>query len=67
MMQVTLNGAPQAFAEPLSIEALLLTLNLRKELVAIELNRQIVRRTDYGKHVLCEGDALEIVEFVGGG
>jgi thiamine biosynthesis protein ThiS len=33
----------------------------------VERNRDIVMRDTYGSTMLCEGDALEIVHFVGGG
>jgi thiamine biosynthesis protein ThiS len=35
--------------------------------VAVERNREIVSRSTYGVVVLQEGDALEIVHFIGGG
>lgn len=35
--------------------------------VAVERNRDIVPRAEHAQLVLCEGDTLEIVHFVGGG
>ena len=35
--------------------------------VAVELNLDILPKGDYGNVLLKEGDALEIVHFVGGG
>jgi thiamine biosynthesis protein ThiS len=35
--------------------------------VVVERNRSIVPRDAYGSTLLAEGDALEIVHFVGGG
>jgi thiamine biosynthesis protein ThiS len=35
--------------------------------VAVELNRNIVPRTDWAATVLRNGDRLEVVHFVGGG
>lgn len=35
--------------------------------VAVERNGDIVPKAKYGETVLCDGDELEIVSFVGGG
>jgi thiamine biosynthesis protein ThiS len=35
--------------------------------VVVELNRQIVRRPRLAETPLAEGDAIELVHFVGGG
>jgi sulfur carrier protein len=42
-----------------------LALDARK--VAVELNRTIVPRSEYATTTLREGDAVEIVSFIGGG
>ena len=39
---------------------------LTPDKVAVEVNRRLVRAADYGR-ALAEGDAVEIVTFVGGG
>ena len=54
------------------VQALTLTelvehLNLAPERLAIELNRKVVRRADWQRSFLSEGDRVEIVHFVGGG
>jgi thiazole synthase len=46
---------------------LVLHLKLVPERIAIELNRKVIRRSDWNGAVLSEGDRLEIVHFVGGG
>lgn len=66
-MTITINGASRDLSAPVTIDELLRELRLRKELVAVELNRQLVRRPEFGNQVVAEGDQLEIVEFVGGG
>lgn len=66
-MTITINGASRHLAAPMTIEELLAELRLRRELVAVELNRRLVRRLDFGNQLVAAGDQLEIVEFVGGG
>lgn len=36
-------------------------------LIAVERNGSIIKRNDYDKTVLQDGDTVEIVQFVGGG
>lgn len=35
--------------------------------IAVELNEKILPKSRYGDTILCDGDKLEIVTFVGGG
>jgi hypothetical protein len=35
--------------------------------LAIELNKEVIRRADWQQIILKEGDRVEIVHFVGGG
>lgn len=64
---ISVNGEKREIAEGLTIAQLLDELNIRPGRVVIELNRDIVSREAYGSAILKEGDALEIVHFVGGG
>jgi len=66
-MQVTINGEARSLDKPVSLEALLSTLGIDARKVAIERNREIVPRGQYGQTTVAEGDALEIVHFIGGG
>ena len=43
------------------------TLSIKREGIAVDLNREIVPRRLLGSTVLKEGDTLEIVRMVGGG
>ena len=51
----------------LTIENLLAHLELDARLVAVEVNLEIVSKTNYSAQKLSEGDRIEIVHFVGGG
>ena len=65
-MKLTINGEPQiSSAETLG--ALIKTLGMKPDRVAIELNREIVPRDQWPQTPLHDGDRLEIVHFVGGG
>jgi thiamine biosynthesis protein ThiS len=64
---INVNGEKREIVEGLTIAQLLEELDIRPGRVVIELNRDIVSREAYGSAILKEGDAIEIVHFVGGG
>ncbi len=45
----------------------LLSNDYDRDLIAVERNGSIIKRNDYDKTVLQDGDTVEIVQFVGGG
>ena len=66
-MNVQVNGEKKEIGEGLSVAMLLEELGIRPGRVVVELNRDIVARDAHGATLLKEGDAVEIVHFVGGG
>ena len=66
-MRIQLNGETQEVSEDISLAALIATLKLKPEQIAIELNQTVVRRGDWDRTTLRADDKLEIVHFVGGG
>jgi sulfur carrier protein len=66
-MKIHINGEEKEITDGLSLARLLEELQIRPGRVVIELNRDIVSREAHGSTMLKEGDALEIVHFVGGG
>ena len=62
-----INGQEYQLANPLSLEQLLQTQGYRTNLVAVERNGAIVKRSEYASTTLTDADKLEIVSFVGGG
>jgi thiamine biosynthesis protein ThiS len=66
-MKLRINGEDQSFDGPLTLAGLIERLGMKQDRVAVELNREIVPREQWGQTSLSEGDRLEIVHFVGGG
>jgi len=66
-MKIQINGEEKEIANGLTLARLLEEMQLRPGRVVIELNREIVAREAHVSTLLKEGDALEIVHFVGGG
>lgn len=65
-MTVTVNGESRDLPDGETVRALVARYNLKPEKVAIELNRRLLRGEKYDTP-LKNGDAVEIVTFVGGG
>lgn len=65
-MHITLNGEDREI-KALGVADLIAELGLDPRKVAVERNLQIVPRSLHGQTALCDGDRIEIVQFVGGG
>lgn len=64
---IELNGRPREVREGLSVAELILELGLRPEIVAVELNQDLVTRPRRAETKLRAGDKVELVTMVGGG
>jgi sulfur carrier protein len=66
-MQITVNGEIRDAAEDLTVAALLGELELAGKRLAVEVNEDVIPRSEHLGHVLREGDRVEIVHAIGGG
>jgi sulfur carrier protein len=66
-MRVVVNGAPRDVPDGITVLALVEELKLDEGPVAVERNLEVVPRAEHPTTVLCDGDVVEIVHFVGGG
>jgi thiamine biosynthesis protein ThiS len=66
-IEVRLNGKSRTVPAGLTVGELLDSLELKRELVVVELNQEILRRDSYGAIAVNAGDTVELVHFVGGG
>jgi thiamine biosynthesis protein ThiS len=66
-MTIKLNGDEHMIPGPLTITALLATLEIDPRRVAVERNFVVIKRAAYDTTQVLEGDEIEIVNFVGGG
>lgn len=64
---IVLNGEPRRVPEGLNIAGLLKFLEIDGARVAVELNREIVRKPEWESTQVLDGAQLEVVWFVGGG
>jgi len=66
-MKLTINGEMRQMEEGASVAALMLMLGINPTQIAVERNGGIVPKSAYGEVMLEDGDALEVVQFIGGG
>ena len=66
-MTIQLNGERRTVEDVLTVGALLRSLNLQSEKVAVEVNLEILDKQDFEARGLQDGDQVEIMSFVGGG
>ncbi len=67
MIDIHVNGQARRVAVGSTVSELLAELDLSGRTVVVELNRQIIRRTEIEAMVIESGDRIELVHFVGGG
>jgi sulfur carrier protein len=66
-MHIQLNGEPYELPDGQTVAALLARLELTGRRVAVELNLDIVPRSQHEATALREGDQVEVVHAIGGG
>ena len=67
MMEILVNGEPRNFERPPTIAELLAAMGLAERRVAVEVNREIVPRSQHAQHRLQAADQVEVVFAIGGG
>ncbi|HIE07867.1 MAG TPA: sulfur carrier protein ThiS [Desulfarculaceae bacterium] len=66
-MNLCVNGQNRDYPAALNVEQLLAALELNRDQVVVELNREILIADKYVDIQLKDDDTLEVIQFVGGG
>ncbi len=66
-IQVHVNGKEREVRSGLSVFELVESFDLNPMLIVVELNREILDRDQFKDVRVSNGDAVELVHFVGGG
>jgi sulfur carrier protein len=66
-IEIVLNGAKTSIDNPCSVANLLQQLDLIDKRLAVEVNQQLVSRSQFAHHLLNANDKVEIVHAIGGG
>lgn len=67
MITIQLNGKSKDIQPDRTVTQLLEMLELHPQRVAVEINREILKRDLYAEHCIKNGDEIEVLQFVGGG
>jgi len=66
-MHISLNGEVRETLPAATIVVLIEQLQLEGKRLAVEVNEEVVPRSQYAQYRLSEGDRVEIVHAIGGG
>ena len=66
-MLIILNGQPCELKQQSTIVDLLKYLHLQDQRLAVEVNQEVITRSQHIIYKLSEGDKVEIIQAVGGG
>ena len=66
-MQVNVNGDNTTLKDNATLSELLEHLGLGAGRIAVEVNREIIPRSEHSGHRLRDGDRIEVVQAIGGG
>ena len=66
-VKVFINGETKEIKQQFNLLELLKEFSLPSERIAIELNKEVVRKKDWESIIVNDADKIEIVHFVGGG
>jgi sulfur carrier protein len=64
---IFVNSKQQELPGGATVMALLETLQMTEKRVAVEVNAELVTKSEWPRLILQEGDKVEVVSFVGGG
>jgi sulfur carrier protein len=66
-LALSVNGEPRSAPVGATMRDLVELLQLDGRRIAVAVERDVVPRSEYARHVLRDGDRIEILEAVGGG
>jgi thiamine biosynthesis protein ThiS len=66
-MKISINGETKEIPNEVNLFDLLRHFSLPQERIAVELNKEVVRKRDWENVKVADADKIEIIHFVGGG
>ena len=67
MIEVQINGIKEKFEPGTTVAAVLETKSVRPEMVAVEVNGELVQKGEYTRLTLKPGDQMEFLHYMAGG
>jgi len=66
-MKVIINGEEKDIKEGITVQELLKELGIEEKTMAAAIDMQVIKKEDWCKRVIGEGEKVEFLHFVGGG
>jgi len=66
-MKITINGIEKKFTSSLTLDTLLIEIGHANKKIAVEVNEEIIPRSQLKNKLVVDGDKIEIINAVGGG
>lgn len=66
-MQIVLNGEPRSVADDATLATLIGLLDMPIGRYAVEVNEELIPRSEHASHALHADDRIEVVQAIGGG
>ena len=66
-MQIVINGETKEVREGITVGKLLDELSIKDKTMATAIDMQVVKKEEWDKRVIKEGEKVEFLHFVGGG
>ena len=66
-INIQLNGEAYELAARVSVVDLIAQLKLSHGRLAVEINREIIPRSEHADRLVCANDVVEIIHAIGGG
>ncbi len=66
-MQLIINGENKNFDDNLSIEQIIINLELQDKVMAAAVNMEVVKKDTWKEFIPKDNDKIELLQFVGGG
>lgn len=66
-MTITLNGKEKKIESNCTLTVLIESVGQKPQRIAVQLNGTVIKRDEYDKHTVQDGDVIELLQFVGGG
>ena len=66
-MNIIVNGSERHCPTDSNLSELLTLLDMQDKKIALEINKEVISRGEYDSYILNEGDAVEIIQAIGGG
>ena len=66
-MNIVINGIEKNYTSSLDLETLLIELGYANRKVAVEVNEEIIPRSELTNKLVVDGDKIEIINAIGGG